>query len=125
MHRKFFEAAWLLLKAVKQREIVLFTFSESIADFMKIQEIFLLVVHGELGITLYIKIRCSPSTWNRLDMERSQSILEVCLKYPMEQLPVAQAEDLGANRQDKVVPASHGCLLVSWKLNITGKCSCH
>lgn len=40
MHRKFFEAAWLHWKAVEQRETVLFTSSESIADFMKIQEIF-------------------------------------------------------------------------------------
>lgn len=61
----------------------------------------------------------------RLEMEGDQSILEACLKYTLEQLPVAQAEDLEANRQCKVNPASPGCLLVSWKLNITGKCSCY
>lgn len=49
MRRKLFasEAAWLCWKAVEQRETVLFIFSESIADSIKIQETFLLVVHGD------------------------------------------------------------------------------
>lgn len=49
---------------------------------------------GNTGITLYIKIRCSPSAWGRWEMEGNKSILEACQKYPMEQLAVAQAEDL-------------------------------
>lgn len=76
------------------------------------------------GITLYIKIKCSPSARGRLEMETNQSILEACLKYPMEKFPVTQAEGLEANRQCKVIPAPHGCLLACWKLNITGKRSC-
>lgn len=81
------------------RERLLFAFPQSIADFMKSQEIFLLVVH--------IKIRCSPSAWGRLEVEGSQKILEACLKYPMEHLPMAQEEGLEAIRQCKVIPASH------------------